>query len=71
MDANGKQLVSGDGTSNTIELGSGGAELIITTRTDDIISNKEIGSREYLRYYRQRPSPSATRVPMKALLVAS
>ncbi|GJT70015.1 cytoplasmic 60S subunit biogenesis factor REI1 homolog 1-like protein [Tanacetum coccineum] len=70
VDANGKQLVSGDGTSNAIELGSGGAELIITTRSDDTISTKAIGSREYLRYYRQRPSPSATGVPMTALLAA-
>ncbi|PWA76765.1 zinc finger protein [Artemisia annua] len=70
VDANGKQLVSEDGTSNDIQLGSGGAELIITTRSDDTISTKAIGSREYLRYYRQRPSPSATGVPMTALVAA-
>ena len=63
MDANRKQLVSGDGTSNAIQLGS-------DTRSDDTISTKAIGSREYLRYYRQRPSSSATRVLMTALVAA-
>lgn len=70
MDTNGEQLVSADGTTNGIELGSGGSELIITTVRDDTISTKAIGSREYLRYYRQRPRPSATGVPMTALLAA-
>ncbi|XP_076925097.1 cytoplasmic 60S subunit biogenesis factor REI1 homolog 1-like [Bidens hawaiensis] len=70
VDANGNQLVSSDGTNNGIELGSGGSELIITTVTDDIISTKAIGSREYLRYYRQKPRPSAKDVPMTAVLAA-
>nr|XP_043613143.1 cytoplasmic 60S subunit biogenesis factor REI1 homolog 1-like [Erigeron canadensis] len=70
VDANGKKIVSSDGTDDGIELGSGGSELIITTVNDDIISTKAIGSREYLRYYRQRPRPSATGVPMTAVLAA-
>lgn len=70
VDANGKQLVSADGTSEGIELGSGGSELIIKTVNDDKISTKAIGSREYLRYYRQKPRPSPDGVPITAVLAA-
>ncbi|KAI3687305.1 hypothetical protein L1987_80999 [Smallanthus sonchifolius] len=70
VDANGNQMVSANGTSEGIELGSGGSELIITTVTDDTISTKAIGSREYLRYYRQKPRPSQSGVPMTAVLAA-
>lgn len=59
-DTNGKQLVEANGMGNTVDLGSGGAELIITQRTDGRISTKMLGSREYLRYYRQKPRPSPT-----------
>ncbi|KAL7609888.1 hypothetical protein Lser_V15G10567 [Lactuca serriola] len=63
VDENGKlQLVSVEGTGDSIELGSSGSELIITRRNDDDdddkISTIAIGSREYLRYYRQKPRPS-------------
>ncbi|XP_024986055.1 cytoplasmic 60S subunit biogenesis factor REI1 homolog 1-like isoform X1 [Cynara cardunculus var. scolymus] len=71
VDANGKQLVTANGTSDGIELGSGGSELIITTVNDDTISTKAIGSREYLRYYRQKPRPSSNGVPITAVLAAS
>lgn len=57
MDEDGKQLVATTDTSNTIELG-GGSELIISRRTDKGISTKTFGSREYLRYYRQKPRPT-------------
>lgn len=70
MDAKGNQLVSANGTSEGIELGSGGSELIITTVTDDTISTKAIGSREFLRYYRQKPRPSPDGVPITAVLAA-
>ncbi|XP_071705456.1 cytoplasmic 60S subunit biogenesis factor REI1 homolog 1-like [Rutidosis leptorrhynchoides] len=70
LDANGNKVVSADDTSTGIELGSGGSELIITSVTDDTISTKAIGSREYLRYYRQKPRPSANDVPMTAVLAA-
>ncbi|PSS17606.1 Cytoplasmic 60S subunit biogenesis factor like [Actinidia chinensis var. chinensis] len=60
VDTDGKQLVAYDDMSNTVELGSGGSELIITRRTDDRTSTKMLGSREYLRYYRQKPRPSPT-----------
>ncbi|KAI3728256.1 hypothetical protein L6452_16889 [Arctium lappa] len=73
IDGNGKQLVIADGTADRIELGTGGSELIITTRpTDDKnkISTKIIGSREYLRYYRQKPRPSPNRIAITAVLAA-
>ncbi|CAK7354220.1 unnamed protein product [Dovyalis caffra] len=54
----GKQLVASGDMANTAELGSGGSELIITTRTGNKVSSKTFGSREYLRYYRQKPRPS-------------
>lgn len=57
MGEDGKQLVAAGDTGN-IELGSG-AELIITTRDDSRVSSKTLGSREFLRYYRQKPRPSA------------
>lgn len=58
MDATGKQLISSEDFNNNVELGSGGSELIITTRTNDGLSVKAIGSREFLRYYRQKPRPT-------------
>ncbi|KAF3447638.1 hypothetical protein FNV43_RR12825 [Rhamnella rubrinervis] len=58
VDACGKQLmVSGDMT-DTVELGSGGSELVITTRSNNGTSTKMLGSRKFLRYYRQKPRPS-------------
>ncbi|MCD7446409.1 hypothetical protein HAX54_006018 [Datura stramonium] len=58
VDATGKQLVSSEDLNNNVELGSGGSELIITIRTDDGLSAKVLGSREFLRYYRQKPRPT-------------
>lgn len=43
---------------NRIEFGSGGSELIITGRTEGGKSTKVLGSREFLRYYRQKPRPT-------------
>ncbi|XP_009769243.1 LOW QUALITY PROTEIN: cytoplasmic 60S subunit biogenesis factor REI1 homolog 1 [Nicotiana sylvestris] len=60
VDATGKQLVLSDDVDNRVELGSGGPELIITTRTDVGVSVKALGSREFLRYYRQKPRPTRT-----------
>ncbi|PHU08935.1 hypothetical protein BC332_20795 [Capsicum chinense] len=60
VDATGNQLVSSDDFNNNVELGSGGSELIITTRTNDGVSVKALGSREFLRYYRQKPRPTRT-----------
>ncbi|KAK1353235.1 hypothetical protein POM88_052370 [Heracleum sosnowskyi] len=54
-----------DGVSiNDVELGHGGSELIITRKTDD-------KSREYLRYYRQKPRPSSENDIMISLALAS
>lgn len=58
MDETGKQLILSDDTGNSVELGSGGSELIITTRNDDGRSVKTLGSREFLRYYRQKLRPT-------------
>ncbi|XP_071693875.1 cytoplasmic 60S subunit biogenesis factor REI1 homolog 1-like [Rutidosis leptorrhynchoides] len=66
---NGKQLVTADDVSRSIKLGIG-SELIITRETDNGISIKAIGSREYLRYYRQKPRPSQNAVFTAAMLAA-
>ena len=60
MNTDEKQLVASDDMRNMVELGSGGSELIITRSTKSGTSTKTIGSREYLRYYRQKPRPSPT-----------
>ncbi|KAG7037547.1 Cytoplasmic 60S subunit biogenesis factor REI1-like 1 [Cucurbita argyrosperma subsp. argyrosperma] len=58
VDGSGNQLVaSGDG-ANSVQLGSGGAELILAQRTTDRQSTKTLGSRQFIRYYRQKPRPS-------------
>ncbi|KAK3439673.1 hypothetical protein EUGRSUZ_C04005 [Eucalyptus grandis] len=58
VDEDGKQLVASGDMGNSVELGSGGSELVITRRSDGGVSMKTLGSREYLRYYRQKPRPS-------------
>ncbi|KAF2302793.1 hypothetical protein GH714_008457 [Hevea brasiliensis] len=58
VDEDGKRLIASGDMTNTVELGSAGSELIITTRSDNKISSKTLGSREFLRYYRQKPRPS-------------
>ncbi|XP_060173711.1 cytoplasmic 60S subunit biogenesis factor REI1 homolog 1-like [Lycium barbarum] len=60
VDETGKQLILSDDTGNSVELGSGGSELIITTRNDNGRSVKTLGSREFLRYYRQKLRPTRT-----------
>ncbi|KAL4332827.1 hypothetical protein GQ457_07G037050 [Hibiscus cannabinus] len=57
VDESGKQLVAVGDTGNSVEL-VGGSELVITKRTDGGIISRTLGSREYLRYYRQKPRPS-------------
>ncbi|KAF5198981.1 Cytoplasmic 60s subunit biogenesis factor rei1-like protein [Thalictrum thalictroides] len=71
VDADGKQLVTSDDQTNTVELGSGGSELVITRKEDSGTFIRTLGSREYLRYYRQKPRPSQTRdVALAAVLSA-
>ncbi|GKG24059.1 hypothetical protein Tco_0392095, partial [Tanacetum coccineum] len=55
---------------DVIEFGSGGAELIITRATDEGISTRAIGSREYLCYYRQKPPPTPNDVAITAVIAA-
>ncbi|KAL8063682.1 hypothetical protein ABFX02_01G042700 [Erythranthe guttata] len=70
-DVNGKQLVAADDIQNGIELGSGGSELIITRREDDgAVLTKMLGSREYLRYYRQKPRPTPANSALTNALAA-
>ncbi|XP_030475483.1 cytoplasmic 60S subunit biogenesis factor REI1 homolog 1 isoform X1 [Syzygium oleosum] len=58
VDEDGKQLVASGDVGNSVELGSGGSELVITRRSDGGVATKTLGSRDYLRYYRQKPRPS-------------
>ena len=58
MDEQGKQMVASGDSANNVELGSGGSELIITKKSEEGISTRTLGSREFLRYYRQKPPPS-------------
>jgi pre-60S factor REI1 len=58
MDEDGEQMVASDDVSNGVELGSGGSELIISRRSENGKTVKALGSREYLRYYKQKPRPT-------------
>uniref|UniRef100_A0A2P2KEY5 Transcription factor n=1 Tax=Rhizophora mucronata TaxID=61149 RepID=A0A2P2KEY5_RHIMU len=58
VDESGKQLIASGDLDNTVEFGTGGSELIIMTRLNSKMSSKTLGSREYLRYYRQKPRPT-------------
>lgn len=58
MDVDGKQLIAVDDEADSIELGSAGAELVIKSKTDSGVSAKILGSREFLRYYKQKPRPA-------------
>ncbi|XP_058067977.1 cytoplasmic 60S subunit biogenesis factor REI1 homolog 1-like [Magnolia sinica] len=71
VDSDGKQLVVSDEIINAVELGTGGSELVITRKTDNGISVKALGSREFLRYYRQKPRPSLERDIALAISLAS
>ncbi|KAK4487807.1 hypothetical protein RD792_005503 [Penstemon davidsonii] len=70
VDADGKQLVTVDGMQNSVELGSGGAELIITKQNDGTRLTKMLGSREYLRYYRQKHRPTPANSAITAAVAA-
>ncbi|ESQ46437.1 hypothetical protein EUTSA_v10000189mg [Eutrema salsugineum] len=52
-----QMVVSGE-SANTVEL-FGGSELVITKRTDDKVTSRTLGSREFMRYYKQKPPPSS------------
>lgn len=62
LDESGMQIVLTEENLDTfIELGSGGAELVIQRKSENGTSSKILGSREFLRYYRQRPRPAVER----------
>ncbi|CAA6662315.1 unnamed protein product [Spirodela intermedia] len=67
----GSQLVVADDENQNVELGYGGSELIITKRSENGVSVKTFGSREFLRYYRQKPRPSVSRDVALAISLAS
>lgn len=71
LDADGKQLVAINDMANSVELGTGGSELIVTRRSDNGVVVRALGSREYLRYYRQKPRPSPARDIALAISLAS
>ncbi|WCJ30524.1 hypothetical protein M5689_012078 [Euphorbia peplus] len=70
IDGDGQQLIAAGDMANTVELGSAGSELIITTKSDKKISSRTLGSREFLRYYRQKPRPSPANGALTASLAA-
>ncbi|KAI4376220.1 hypothetical protein MLD38_014007 [Melastoma candidum] len=71
MGEDGKQLVLSGDAANSVELGSGGSELVITSRSEDGTLTKTLGSREFLRYYRQKPRPSSSQHGAIAVALAS
>ncbi|KAL0312238.1 UNVERIFIED_CONTAM: Cytoplasmic 60S subunit biogenesis factor REI12 [Sesamum radiatum] len=70
VDADGNQLVAVDDTQKAVELGSGGAELIITRQNNGSTLTKMLGSREFLRYYRQKPRPTPANNAITAALAS-
>ncbi|XP_040380673.1 cytoplasmic 60S subunit biogenesis factor REI1 homolog 1 [Oryza brachyantha] len=70
-DVEGKELVAADDRDNNIELGSGGAELVITNKSEKGTRVRTLGSREFIRYYRQKPRPSVATDRALALSLAS
>lgn len=54
-----------------IELGIGGSELVITNKSGKGTRVRSLGSREFIRYYRQKPRPSSTTARALALSMPS
>ncbi|CAH2061228.1 unnamed protein product [Thlaspi arvense] len=52
-----QMVVSGESV-NTVEL-FGGSELVITKRAENKVTSRTLGSREFMRYYKQKPPPSS------------
>lgn len=71
VDVEGKQLVAADDVDNSIELGGGGSELVITNKSEKGTRVTTLGSREFIRYYRQKPRPSVAADRALALSLAS
>nr|AFK41799.1 unknown [Lotus japonicus] len=68
-DEQGEQLVVSGDTTNNIEL-FGGSELVISRKSGDKTSTRTLGSREFLRYYRQKPRPSPANMAITAALAS-
>ncbi|CAL4917735.1 unnamed protein product [Urochloa decumbens] len=66
-----KQLIAAADANSNIELGIGGSELVITNKTGKGTRVRTLGSREFIRYYRQKPRPSAVTNCALALSLAS
>lgn len=70
VDEAGKQLVAVNAENETVVFGNG-SELVITRKTENGMSTKTFGSREYLRYYKQKPRPTPANEEAVAAAVAS
>ncbi|KAL1532342.1 Cytoplasmic 60S subunit biogenesis factor REI1 2 [Salvia divinorum] len=66
----GNQLVAVGDMENAVALGSGGAELVITRHNNGATTRKMLGSRDYLRYYRQKHRPTALHSEITAALAS-
>jgi pre-60S factor REI1 len=64
-------LIAADDANNNFELGSGGSELVITNKNEKGTRVRTLGSREFIRYYRQKPRPSVATDRALALSLAS
>ncbi|KAF8658825.1 hypothetical protein HU200_059318 [Digitaria exilis] len=71
VDVEGRQLIAAADANSNIELGIGGSELVITTKNGKGTRVRTLGSREFTRYYRQKPRPSAVTNCASALSLAS
>ncbi|CAN6206829.1 unnamed protein product [Urochloa humidicola] len=71
VDVDGRQLIATDDINNNFELGSGGSELVITNKSEKGTRVRTLGSREFIRYYRQKPRPSVAKDRALALSLAS
>ncbi|KAK3131157.1 hypothetical protein QOZ80_6BG0502770 [Eleusine coracana subsp. coracana] len=71
VDVEGNQLITADDNNGNFELGSGGSELVITNKSEKGTRVITLGSREFIRYYRQKPRPSVATDRALALSLAS
>uniref|UniRef100_A0A0C9RT44 TSA: Wollemia nobilis Ref_Wollemi_Transcript_14143_1754 transcribed RNA sequence n=1 Tax=Wollemia nobilis TaxID=56998 RepID=A0A0C9RT44_9CONI len=72
VDESGMQIMPiEEALDGNFEVGFGGAELVIKRKTENGTSSKILGSREFLRYYRQRPPPTNERDAALSMAVVS
>ncbi|CAN8326775.1 unnamed protein product [Cochlearia groenlandica] len=58
VDEAGDQIIVSGETESTVEL-VGGSELVITDRSEKATTSRTLGSREFMRFYRQKPRPTS------------